>query len=63
MTGDTTIPLVLGVIFSSIKFTSKLSVSNSISMNTGLILFCMNGAIVVGKPTGDTMISSPSCQP
>ena len=61
-TGETIIALVLDVIFCSIKSTLKFKVSNSISMNTGLRLFCINGAIVVGNPTGDTMTSSPSCQ-
>ena len=31
-------------------------------MNTGLRLFCINGAIVVGNPTGETITSSSSCQ-
>ena len=60
-TGDTMIAFVLGVIFSAIRLTSKFNVSNSISTNTGLRLFCINGAIVVGKPTGDTITSSLSC--
>ena len=60
ITGDTMIAFVLFVIFSSILLTSKLSVSNSISIKTGFKPFWTIGAMVVGKPTGDTITSSPS---
>ena len=62
-TGDTNIALVLEVIFSSILVTSKFKVSYSISTNTGVRLFCTITEIVVGNPTGETIISSPSTQP
>ena len=69
-TGDKNIAFVLSnpyffltKIFSSILCKSKFNVSNSISTNTGFKLFCTIGAIVVGNPTGETKISSPSFHP
>ena len=62
-TGETKIATVFSVIFAATSARSKFSVDISMSANTGRSAFWAIGAMVVGKPTGETMISEPSGQP